>query len=77
MPNGHTWKVSAAPKIHVGGLNRRMNNLMMKIAGAALVAIGMSSVGLAAVPEIDPASGANALALLTGALLIIRGRRRK
>jgi hypothetical protein len=77
MPNGHTWKVLAAPKIHVGGLSHRMNNLMMKIAGAALVAIGMSSVCLAATPEIDPASGANALALLTGALLIIRGRRRK
>jgi len=29
-----------------------------------------------AVPEIDAATGANALALLTGALLIIRGRKR-
>ena len=51
---------------------------IMKVAGIALVAIGMSSVCLAVgTPEIDPASGANALALLTGALLIIRGRRRK
>jgi hypothetical protein len=54
-----------------------MNKLVMKIAGTALVAIGVSGVCLAAAPEIDPASGANALALLTGALLIIRGRRRK
>jgi uncharacterized protein YpuA (DUF1002 family) len=54
------------------------SNLIMKIAGTALVAVGMSSACLAvAVPEIDPASGASALALLTGALLIIRGRRRK
>ena len=50
---------------------------MMKIAGMALMGIGISSVCLAAAPEIDPASGANALALLTGALLVIRGRRRK
>jgi len=52
------------------------NNLLMKIAGMVLLCVGMSSVCLAAVPEIDPASGANALALLTGALLVIRGRRR-
>jgi hypothetical protein len=56
-----------------------MKSNMMKIAGAALVAIGVSSSCFAvqALPEIDPASGANALALLTGALLIIRSRRRK
>jgi hypothetical protein len=55
------------------------SNLIMKIAGTALVGIGMSGMCLAVqtVPEIDPASGANALALLTGALLIIRARRRK
>jgi hypothetical protein len=50
--------------------------LMMKIAGMTLLCVGMSSVGFAAVPEIDPASGASALALLSGALLMIRGRRR-
>lgn len=53
-------------------------NKMMKIAGIALVAVGVSGTCFAiGTPEIDPASGANALALLTGALLIIRGRRRK
>lgn len=52
-------------------------SLLMKMAGLALLGIGMSSVGFAAVPEIDPASGANALALLAGAMLIIRGRRRR
>jgi hypothetical protein len=54
-----------------------MTNLM-KIAGAALLAIGMGGACLATnSPEIDPASGANAVALLAGALLMIRGRRRK
>lgn len=54
-------------------------NTLMKVAGMVLLGIGVSSVcaaGLHAAPEIDPASGMNALALLTGALLIIRGRRR-
>ena len=49
----------------------------MKIAGVVLLGIGVSGACLAAAPEIDPASGANALALLTGALLVIRGRRRR
>jgi hypothetical protein len=57
------------------------SNLVMKIAGMALVGIGMSGACMAVqeiiTPEIDPASGANALALLTGALLMIRARRRK
>jgi len=48
----------------------------MKIAGMMLLSIGAASICSAAVPEIDPASGANALALLAGALLVIRGRRR-
>jgi hypothetical protein len=53
-------------------------NKIMKVAGIALVGVGMSGACLAVgLPEIDPASGANALALLTGALLIIRARRRK
>jgi hypothetical protein len=52
-------------------------NKLMKFAGMSLLGIGLASVCSAAVvPEIDPASGANALAILAGALLIIRGRRR-
>jgi hypothetical protein len=56
-----------------------MNKLfVMKIAGFALLSIGMSSVCQAAfVPEIDPASGASALAMLAGVMLMIRGRRRR
>jgi len=52
--------------------------MMMKIAGMTLLCIGISSVAFGApVPEIDPASGASALALLSGALLMIRSRRRR
>jgi hypothetical protein len=51
---------------------------LMKIAGMSLLLIGASSAAFAsAVPEIDPASGASAIALLSGAILMIRGRRRK
>lgn len=49
----------------------------MKLIGTILIAVGMSSLAMAApVPEIDPGSGVSALALLGGALLVIRGRRR-
>jgi hypothetical protein len=58
-----------------GGL---MKNNLMKLAGFALVGVGASSVCFgAAIPEIDPASGASALAMLAGAMLMIRGRRRR
>ncbi len=53
-----------------------MNQTALKLAGLALLTIGVASICAASVPEIDPASGANALALLTGALLIIRSRKR-
>jgi hypothetical protein len=53
-----------------------MKTTLMKFTGMAILAIGVSSVCSAAVPEIDPATGGNALALLAGALLIMRGRRR-
>lgn len=43
----------------------------------ALLCLGVSSACFGApVPEIDPASGLNAIALLAGALMIIRGRRK-
>jgi hypothetical protein len=53
-------------------------SMVLKVAGLALLTIGVSSVASAVsgVPEIDAATGANAVALLTGALLIIRGRKR-
>jgi hypothetical protein len=54
-----------------------MKSNLMKLAGMALLVVGASGALMADVPEIDPASGANAIALLTGALLIVRGRKRR
>ena len=54
---------------------------MAKYAGLALLLIGTSSMAVAggptSVPEIDPAMAIGALALLSGGLLVIRGRRNK
>jgi hypothetical protein len=51
---------------------------MNKVLGMTLLLIGASTFAFAnAVPEIDPGSGASALALISGALLIARGRRKK
>jgi hypothetical protein len=54
------------------------NTIVLKLAGLALLVIGVASVCPAAAvgPEIDAATGANAVALLSGALLIIRSRKR-
>ncbi len=50
---------------------------MQKLLGMALVLVGMSALAMAipAFPEIDAASGVQALALLAGAALVIRARR--
>ncbi len=56
-----------------------MNKLTaLKIADVALLMVGVASVCSATPvgPEIDAATGVNALALLSGALLIIRSRKR-
>ncbi len=53
---------------------------MQKIIGLALLMIGASVnclATIAAVPEVDPASGGAAIALVAGALLVIRSRRKK
>jgi len=49
----------------------------MKVAGALLLFVGLAAVALAQppVPEISAGSAGSALALLSGALLIIRARR--
>jgi len=51
----------------------------MKIVGMGFLFAGVSGLALASisVPEIDPGSVGSALALLTGALLVIRGRRKQ
>jgi hypothetical protein len=57
-----------------------MKNSLMKAAGLALLIAGMGGLLLAArvtpAPEIDAASAGNALALLGGAVLLIRGRKK-
>jgi hypothetical protein len=52
----------------------------MKTAGMILLLAGLSSFvmgGASAVPEISPATGVGALALLSGAVLVIRGRHKR
>ena len=53
----------------------------MKLTGMMLLLAAVASCAFAAVgtvvPEISPASGASALALISGALLVIRGRRKR
>jgi hypothetical protein len=52
--------------------------IMHKVLAYALLVIGVSSFAMGApVPEIGPASAGSALALLSGAVLVIRGRRKK
>lgn len=50
----------------------------MKLLGIALMFVAVAGFAQAtvAVPEIDPGSAGSALALLSGALLVIRGRRK-
>ena len=52
----------------------------MKFAGMVLLVMGLSGFVMGAVttaPEISPASGVGAIALLSGAVLVIRSRRKK
>ena len=52
----------------------------MKFIGIVLLFMGLSSFAMAGepiAPEVSPASGAAALALVSGAVLVIRGRRKK
>ena len=51
----------------------------MKIVGCVLLLIGMGSAAFAvsAAPEISPASAGSAIALISGAVLVMRGSRNK
>ena len=54
-----------------------MKSTIMKAAAVALLLAGVGGVLSAApVPEIDGATAGNALALLAGAVLLIRSRKR-
>lgn len=51
----------------------------MKIVGMMLLLVGMAGLAIAETvlaPEIDPGSATTALALLSGAVLVIRGRKK-
>ncbi len=51
----------------------------MKSVGMMLLLVGFSSLAMAAAtvaPEISPATGVAGLALVSGAVLVIRGRRK-
>lgn len=50
---------------------------MKKTLGIMLLALGVAPFAFATpVPEVDPGSFGSALALIAGAVLVIRGRRR-
>lgn len=56
-----------------------MKRTVLRMGGIALLVMGFGATGFAALgaPEIDPTSGMNALALVAGALMILRSRVRR
>lgn len=64
----HSQVVTAVPK-----------EIPVKLLGGVLLLIGMAGFAFAPVPapEISPDSATTALALISGAVLVMRGRRRK
>ena len=57
-----------------------MEKVVLKLSGLALLIVGITGNAGATffiAPEIDPAMGINALALLGGAILVIRSARRR
>ena len=53
---------------------------MQKVLGMALMIVGASSAlmaGTPAVPEIDASTGASAIAIIAGGILVLRARRKK
>jgi hypothetical protein len=50
---------------------------MNRVAGLLLLMVAIVPFASAAVPEIDPGGAVNAVALITGAWLVIRGTRKR
>jgi hypothetical protein len=53
---------------------------LRRILAATLLCVGVAAVasaGFPEAPEIDPGSGVNTIALISAAVIIYRGRRRK
>ena len=59
-------------------MRRFLGMSVQLVFGLMLLILGSTTAAVAqeAVPEIDPSSGMSALALLAGAVLVIRARRR-
>jgi hypothetical protein len=75
LPN----KVDADRSLGLPSANRTRKVNMQKLIAFGLLFVGVS-IALPApvgVPEISPASGMNALALIGGSVLILRSRRKK
>ncbi len=64
---------------YVGSRPSNKRRSMVKMIGVMLLLMGMAgfAFGPPAAPEISPDSATTALALVSGALLVMRGRRRK
>jgi hypothetical protein len=68
--------VSIAPKSYLSQ-NKSEEDILRKLVTVALFCLGACAVASAfQVPEIDPGSGVNALALIAGAVIVFRGRRK-
>ena len=51
---------------------------MLRLIALTLITVAAATAGeVSTIPEIDPATGASAAALLAGAVLVLRTRRRK
>ena len=73
-------RVAFAFRLRATAKYRDIREVVMKFTGMVLLFVGISSLAIASVnpvPEISPASGMAAVALVSGALLVIRGRRKK
>ena len=57
-------------------MRKFVRTLVPLVLGLMLLILGSTAVAWASVPEIDPSSGVSALALLAGAVLVIRARRK-
>jgi hypothetical protein len=73
--------------VNFGGFVHKLAKAMLPATVVALLILGTGTAAMAgecfycppitSVPEIDPAMAASAMALIGGAVLIIRGRRKK
>ena len=59
-------------------MSNSVRTTALLVLALALLIVGTPAVlGASAVPEIDPTTGVSALTLISGAVLIIRARRKK